>query len=358
MKIPDLINELFESKEMSEYLIKHSDELSKYNVLNMVCKAPIDIRRKAEILSELAKDEDIEKEITEKFNCENINHSEQANTIKRIKEHSFHFNYECVSKAIEHLNSKPGDVITMQNIWHDEDGTITHKKGDFYLASSFENVINLIKDYMELEGWSFTDKEVYSWFEITKWTLNESGDYDELIVYEFVNNKLMYYFYVEDKYSDFNMFEPDCDLNLITPFTTGDILTVDCCPHKPTRNILILENVTNEDCCSLQALYYDHHRKLFNIGAVKHASIYRGLYRPSISPLYRISKTNGQLTEEEQIFNDIKSFLDNDAKKGEKMWLWIYNTKISKEKRKLKNSDGVTAKELKKYMEEKTDEKN
>ena len=31
MKIPDLINELFESREMSEYLIEHSAELSKYN---------------------------------------------------------------------------------------------------------------------------------------------------------------------------------------------------------------------------------------------------------------------------------------------------------------------------------------
>lgn len=211
---------------------------------------------------------------------------------------------------------------------------------------------------MELEGWSFTDNDAYSWFEITKWFLNEKGDCDAIIIYEFVNNKLIYYFYVEDKCSNFNMFEPDCDLNLITPFSTGDILTIDCSPHKPAKNILVLENVTNEDCCSLQALYYEPHRKLFNIGAVKHASIYRGLYRPSISPLYRISKTSGELTEEEQIFNDIKSFLSNDVKKGGKMWLWIYNTKIGKEKRKLKNSDSVTAKEIKKYMEDKSNGKD
>lgn len=31
MKIPDLINELFESREMSEYLVEHSEELSKHN---------------------------------------------------------------------------------------------------------------------------------------------------------------------------------------------------------------------------------------------------------------------------------------------------------------------------------------
>ena len=67
MKIPDLINELFESREMSEYLIEHFAELSKYNILRMVCSAPIDIRRKAEILLELSKDENIEKEIAEEL---------------------------------------------------------------------------------------------------------------------------------------------------------------------------------------------------------------------------------------------------------------------------------------------------
>lgn len=352
MKIPDLINELFESREMSEYLIEHSTELSKYNILRMVCSAPIDIRRKAEILLELSKDENIEKEIAEKLNCGSINHSEKKEIIERIKEDSFRFNYECVSKAIEHLHCKPGDVFTMQNIWHDEDGTVTRKKGDFYLSSSFENILTLIKDYMEFEGWSFIDKNAYSWFEITKWSLNKNGDYDAIIVYEFVNNKLMYYFYVEDKKSNFNIFEPNCDLNLTTPFTTGNILTVDCCPYKPERNILILENITNDDCCSLQGLYYDPTIQLFNIGAVKHASMYRGLYRPSVSPLYRISENVNELSNEEAIFKDIKSFLNGDSQKGQEMWSWIYNTKINKEKRKLRNSDGVTAKELRKYMEE------
>ena len=58
MKLCDLVNELFDSKEMAEYLTEHFDGLSKHNILNMICKAPIDIRRKAEILSELSKDED------------------------------------------------------------------------------------------------------------------------------------------------------------------------------------------------------------------------------------------------------------------------------------------------------------
>lgn len=155
-----------------------------------------------------------------------------------------------------------------------------------------------------------------------------------------------------------NNFEPNCDLNLITPFSTGDILTVDCRPQKPKRNIIILENVTNFDCCSLQGMFYDPDEKLYTAHAVKHGSIYRGFSIPYISPLYRISKNVDELSNEEAIFKDIKSFLNGDSQKGQEMWSWIYNTKINKEKRKLKNSDGVTAKELRKYMEEKTNEKN
>lgn len=67
MKLSEIINELFESPEMAEYLIDRSEELARYDILQMVCKAPIDIRRKAEILAELSKSENIEKEISEEI---------------------------------------------------------------------------------------------------------------------------------------------------------------------------------------------------------------------------------------------------------------------------------------------------
>ena len=358
MKIPDLINELFESREMSEYLIEHSAELSKYNILRMVCSAPIDIRRKAEILLELSKDENIEKEIAEELKEKDVDISEHEHIKEHIIENSFRFNCEYALKAISLLEATPGDVFSVQNLWYDEEWPTGYGEGEFHISSSFENAMKYIDEEMKLEEWSWNDKDALSWYEIRKWSLTEEGDYKEIVCYELIDNKLMFFTYSDRAEYVRNKFNPDCDLNLTTPFTTGNILTVDCCPYKPERNILILENVTNDDCCSLQGLYYDPTIQLFNIGAVKHASMYRGLYRPSVSPLYRISENVNELSNEEAIFKDIKSFLNGDSQKGQEMWSWIYNTKINKEKRKLKNSDGVTAKELRKYMEEKTNEKN
>lgn len=350
MKMHDLINELFESKEMSEYLIEHSDELSKYSILNMVCKAPIDVRRKAEILSELAKDEDIDKEIAEKLKEQNVDESKHEHIKEFIMGISYQFNCEYALKAISHLEAKPGDVFSVQNLWYDEEWPKEYGEGDFHISSSFENAMKYIDEEMKLEEWSWNDKDALSWYEIRKWSLTESGDYKEIICYELIDNKLMFFTYSDKDEHVRNNFEPDCDLNLITPFSTGDILTVDCRPQKPMRNILILENVTNYDCCSLQGMYYDPNEKLYSAHAVKHGSIYRGFGIPYISPLYRISKNVNALSEEDKIFNDIKAFLNNDIKKGQEMWLWIHNSGTYNRKKENPYKDGVSAEEIKKYM--------
>ena len=352
MKIPDLINELFESKEMAEYLIKHLDELSKYNILCMVCKAPIDIRRKAEILSELSENENIDKEIAEELKEKDVDISEHEHIKEHLRGISFKFNSEYALKAISHLEAKPGDVFSVQNLWYDEEWPTGYGEGYFHISSSFENTMKYIDEEMKLEEWSWNDKDALSWYEIRKWSLTEDGDYKEIISYELIDNKLMFFNYSNRTENVRNNFIPNCDLNLITPFSTGDILTVDCRPQKPKRNILILENVTNYDCCSLQGMFFDPGEKLYSAHAVKHGSIYRGFGIPYISPLYRITKNITELPEEDKILNDIKSFLNNDTPKGQKMWLWIHNLGTERQKKEENHHrNGVTAEEIRRYME-------
>lgn len=353
MKIPDLINELFESREMSEYLIEHSAELSKYNILRMVCGAPIDIRRKAEILLELSKDENIEKEIAEELKEKDVDISEHEHIKEHIIENSFRFNCEYALKAISLLEATPGDVFSVQDLWCDEEWPKGYGEGSFHIFSSFENAIKYLEEDMKSEGWFWNDEDALSWYEIRKWSLTEDGDYKEIVCYELIDNKLMFFSYSDRDECIRNNFEPNCDLNLITPFSTGDILTVDCRPQKPKRNIIILENVTNFDCCSLQGMFYDPDEKLYTAHAVKHGSIYRGFSIPYISPLYRISKNITELPEEDKIFNNIKSFLNNDSQKGQEMWAWIHNFGAERQKREDNyRKDGVAAEEIRKYMEE------
>lgn len=96
MKLSDLINELFESPEMAEYLISHSEELTKYQIFRMICMAPIDIRRKAEILAELA-----ERILKKKYPKDLKNASRQSGywqCQKIVDTKPYRFNFEYVSK--------------------------------------------------------------------------------------------------------------------------------------------------------------------------------------------------------------------------------------------------------------------
>lgn len=354
MRISDLIRELFPSKEMVAYLTEHAEQLYKHNILNMVCKAPIDIRRKAEILSELSKDEDIEKEISEELTRLKPQKSDYKSISKYIAENSFAFNCEYVKKAISLLESNPGDVFSVQTVWYDHDDPNGYDESDFHISSSFENALKYIKKEMKLEEVSWNDKEVLFHFEIRKWSLNKKGDYEEIICYEFIDNKVMFFSYADKTEYSRNQFEPDCDLNLITPFRTGDIVTLDCLPYQPEKTVLILENVSNEDCCSLQGLSYNPDDNIFFTGAIKHGSVFCDFYRPEISPLYRIQTATEPPTGQEQLFNEIKAFLNRDTKKGQEMWLWINNMTADKEKRNRKSRNGVTADEIREYIKNET----
>lgn len=106
-------------------------------------------------------------------------------------------------------------------------------------------------------------------------------------------------------------------------------------------------------------MYYDPDENLYSAHAVKHGSIYRDFGLPYISPLYRISKNVDELPKKDAIFNDIKSILNEDSQKGQKMWSWIHNLGTERQKREGNHHKyGVTAEEIKKYVEEKTNEKN
>ena len=351
MKIENIIKELFTSKEMSEYLIKNINDIPKCKILEMILKAPIDLRRKGEMLLELSKDETNEHQYP--LPQGKMTDKEYYDLEFSLFNNSFKYNYDFLSKALSELETKNGDVFSVQNLWCDEEWPKGYGEGSFHIFSSFENAIKYLEEDMKSEGWFWNDEDALSWYEIRKWSLTEDGDYKEIICYELIDNKLMFFSYSDRDECIRNNFEPNCDLNLITPFSTGDILTVDCRPQKPKRNIIILENVTNFDCCSLQGMFYDPDEKLYTAHAVKHGSIYRGFSIPYISPLYRISNNITELPEEDKIFDDTKSFLNNDSQKGQEMWSWIHNFGAERQKREDNyRKDGVTADEIKKYMEE------
>lgn len=280
------------------------------------------------------------------------------NGLKNLsRSNSYHFNYEIVSKAIEHLKSESGDIYSVQNIEYIErydSYSLNIDRDDFYITSSFENAIKYIEKETKLKELSWDNKDQLFWYEIKKWSLSENSNYEEIICYDFVDNKIMFFSfrntprYAKEYFND--NFKLDCDLNLITPFTVGDILTVDCRPYVPLQNIIILENHYNSDCCSLQGLYFDSENDTLELGAVKHGNTFKNSSPPLISPLYRITKPKEPLPEKEKIFDKIKTFLNGDSQKGDEMSLWIDGVETRKEI--THHSGFVTVSDLEKFMEE------
>ena len=353
MKMDDLINELFESKEMAKYLIENIDELTKSNIIDIICRAPIDIRRKAEILLELSETEKLqENRIDDDINNDNY----KKDFEEQSAENSYFYNYKIAEKGIEHFESKPNDLYSIQVVSHDVLDRTKRRYGSFSIHTTFQSAIKQINDNYDYEKTHWDIENDHSWYEIKKWIPFENGKYKCVINYYFVDDKIMFFSFMDSDRALKNNFDPDCVLNLKTPFKTGDILTVNCKPFFPARNIMILANASKNVCDSLQCLFFEGEDELLRTGSVKRGWIFHALYKPEISPLYRMSKPTTELPEQELILEKIKSFLKADNEKGKKMWLWIYNTKeekyIKSDKHNIAKSDGITIEEIEKYMEE------
>lgn len=344
MKMKDLFDELFESKEMAEYLTANADKLSEYNILSAVCLSPLDIWRKAELLYGLSKNQDIEKEICNEINRKNVTDEEKNKIRKYITENSYAYAYNQAIDIISHLNSVSGDVFIVKCIWRDDDYPYGRdESADVCVCADFDSALQAVENYMESECVSWQNCE-YFWFEIRKWSLDENKKYKEIICYYLIDNKIM--FAKKAGIGHFKeKFKPDCNLNLITPFNTGDIVNIDCRPHQATKNVLILENVTNYDCCSLQALYLDE-KGLLKTGAVKHATQFWKFYCADISPLYKVTTVKEPLRNREKILEKVRDFIGTDTQKGTDFWNYIHTIDP--------NLNGVKSATVEKYIKENT----
>ena len=125
-----------------------------------------------------------------------------------------------------------------------------------------------------------------------------------------INGKIMY-FCLGEKYSKIdcnkgNDFELYSEINIITPFKTGDILTVDCNPFQPLTRVLILNNFADYDCCSPQVLYIGENGALA-VGAVKHSHIFTNGNSSGFSPLYNVVRSHEPLTREKKYLKRYKA---------------------------------------------------
>jgi len=277
----DYINEalkFIESKEMREYQRTWSKPPDRNDCAEIVSLAPASLERKIPVLNLIAEQT--------KFDPENVYHEPTI-----LAKHA--------RLVLDGLYNPPAGTVFILEKHYCEDETIEKE-----LFTTFEAVINRIGEFTAEE----TEYKTLLWFYVEKWILGEHGKMN-CFVDLYLNNlgEIWYFNYAQEfkpkEYSDScGFFDYTGELNLPTPFTSGDIITADCRPFAEEKRVLILKN-TDEmnrlDCCGVVCLHISPSGDI-GASAFKHNFFLQYPERTYFSVLYRAEVYSGELTELER----------------------------------------------------------
>ena len=242
-------------------------------------------------------------------------------------------------EALSELTLRPGELFALSDAWYDDE--IQEAKCWFNAPFlSYDSVI----DHIRAELAECEDAPIWQWYVLEKWIPGDNLELTHVYTYWLIGDQIMF-FSKKD-----NEFSPYCiDPNLPVPFRAGDLVTIDCRPFAPLKHALILERGDNHDCCCLQALWRDEKTGLWDIGTVKHSHVFGAYIFPLYTPIYRLSRFNGELPPGEKPLSAVQSAIAYDEQKGS--WIWNHFDRYSS-KWENSRSDGLTNRELRRLARE------
>ncbi len=299
-----IINRTVPSRRMREFLCLPENEPGFAELADVIIGSPeIAIEEKCELLRSLA--------------------DESGN--EKIAEFAGDF-----KTAIDNLACAPGELFTVDHPWYDGDiKDVAYDGFSNQPCADYNRVIEYIDWKYKYEE---CDSDSCTWFVIKKWTPDEEGKFINTYIYYYLYGIGICWFAACREYRDEGAYSylPEhkyssacIDLNIATPFKTGDIVRIDCRPFAPPVNALILYAGPDWDCCSLLALYRDDKGR-YRTGAVKHTDMWMHLRGDNmISALYRIETYDGELNEYDRIYKEISPLIYGDNEKGDKVWYFL-----------------------------------
>lgn len=301
--ISKIITTCFESKEMQDHLIEHSDKLDQDDIIDIIRGAPIPLRIKTDLMKDV-----------------------DAACYKEMK------------AALDALELKDDQFfIYSQHGYERIDGILEHD--EWYIGPCRD--LNQVSEYLleELIDDEELDyapdpeilwerrKENMCWGQLELYESDGQNGFRDLATYYLIADQVCYFERTKKPQknafwacgNDFDYSWHCVDLNIDIPFRPGDIVTVDCRPFAKDKHIVLLE--VGWDCCGVQAMHWNDERNegKWDTGAVKHGSIF-GEGRPMISPLYRIEMYTGELTEDEKHLSEVSRRIAGDPETGRKIW--------------------------------------
>ena len=216
--------------------------------------------------------------------------------------------YDESEKAIAEIKLKNGEILTLHECWYDYD--ILDEKQEFTkMFTSYEAAIKYLKDLIADEEW---DENTLCWTMLEKWVPKGDGTMEITYTYYLINDEIVY-FERENNPSAFCGYVSSLNLNLPIPFMVGDIVTLNSIPFVPPKQAILLE-VKNMDCCGVQILYRLENG-LWETGALKHGRGWEQNFL-MLSTLYRLSKFDGELKEEDKLMFEVQEYVRKNEENG------------------------------------------
>ena len=124
---------------------------------------------------------------------------------------------------------------------------------------------------------------------------------------------------------DREFFNGPLDLSVSTPFKVGDIVNIDCRPFGPPFHAVVIEARDQFDCCMPQVLFKMPFTDEYRISALKHKHFYKDAetrtYCPPLSPLYRLCSVKpNELTCGDELLVKVRDDLGGVEERGSALW--------------------------------------
>lgn len=351
------------SDEMINYQIS-KDCVSDRDLITIICRAPIPLTKKEELLSVLGKRIDLKREILDAVRLVELNKSDWNKGDWKFlkKEIRLRFNGKCsysawseyqaawkgLHDALNEIGSDPvgHSVYYLFSEWYDTDVFLEKSYGAgmfmdresaeaYMLAEELadEDDTDEINEGTDVVGVVSDDEERSGegWYRLECWDLLDPECKNPRYDYYYYNGEICWFEkLIPEKQEYGNIYHmPEerrftsgrLDLNLMTPYQPGDIVNIDCRPFGPPLHAMILEARDQFDCCFPRIIFRIPYTDQWTEQALKHRMLYKDAelshYTPMLSPLYRIRKVrDDEMTSDDEKLRRLSEAIGGDEEKA------------------------------------------
>lgn len=331
------------SDEMIEYSVSNNT-VSPRQLADIICGAPISKDRKRDLFSVLFNKRNIKWEIFHSAlnnkklekSTKVIKHDIRAIADNREKNTIWTYIWDLYTETnkAKAYDVNPLETLYMQDFlfaeWYDLD--------DLRLKSSFcgpflypEAAVAYIKNEWKYYEPDEIDEVLENeYYRMEVWDTDDTDRKQERYTYYYYKGEMCWFEKLEPErqktgnvyylVKDSRFAGGKLDLNIATPYKSGDVVLIDCRPFGPPFYAMILEGRAQFDCCFPNIIFKVPGTEKWRITALKHKNFYESEdgYRPMLSPLYRIrSVTREEVSEDkkeyaEKLFELSKLFYGNE----------------------------------------------